>query len=76
MRSAFEGITDVSPVDVDAAELWFVYAKDIIEKLSKEERGFDGNNSKIARGGDKYREKEWNGFNPQRLDVWQAALKR
>ncbi|CAG8954380.1 hypothetical protein HYFRA_00006006 [Hymenoscyphus fraxineus] len=75
LRSAFEDESGGSEADVDAAKLWFVYAKGLIEKLSKEGKSFDGNNNKIARGGDKYRDREWKGFNLERLEIWQNALK-
>ncbi|TVY58089.1 hypothetical protein LSUE1_G009216 [Lachnellula suecica] len=71
MRSAFEGTNKGSPADEDAAKVWFIYAKDTIEKLSREEKTFDG---KIAQGGDKYKDQEWRGFNSKRLDIWQAAV--
>ncbi|TVY92557.1 hypothetical protein LAWI1_G001620 [Lachnellula willkommii] len=72
LRSAFEGTEGPSSTDVDAAKVWFLYAKDMIERLSREEKTFDG---KKAKGGEKYKDKEWRGFNPQRLEVWEAALR-
>jgi hypothetical protein len=71
LRSAFEGTDKASPADEDTAKVWLTYAKDIIVRLSREEKTFDG---KMARGGDKYKDKDWRGFNTQRLEIWQAAL--
>jgi len=72
LRSAFEGTDEPSSADVDAAKVWFLYARDTIKRLGREEKIFDG---KKAKGGDKYKDKEWRGFNPQRLEVWEAALR-
>ncbi|TVY21112.1 hypothetical protein LARI1_G001961 [Lachnellula arida] len=72
LRTAFEGTEGPSSTDADAAKVWFLYAKDIIERLSWEEKTFHG---KKAKGGEKYKDEEWRGFNPQRLEVWEAALR-
>ncbi|KAH6672164.1 hypothetical protein B0J14DRAFT_68293 [Halenospora varia] len=71
LRSAFEGTNKVSSADIEAAKVWFKYAKHIVEQLSHEKKTFEG---PIAKGGDKYRNKEWKGFSDERLAVWQAAL--
>lgn len=71
LRSALEGTEKAPSVDEDAAKVWLTYAKDIIERLSQEEKTFDG---KMAKGGDKYKDRDWRGFNAQRLEIWQAAL--
>ncbi|KFY21738.1 hypothetical protein V493_07159 [Pseudogymnoascus sp. VKM F-4281 (FW-2241)] len=72
LRSAFEGTNEPSPADVDAANVWFEYAEDVLTKLSKEGKSFP---AKVGAGGGSYADKEWTGFNPQRLEVWQAALR-
>jgi len=56
---------------VDAGKVWFMYAKDIMERLSQEKKTFEG---RLAAPGSKYSEKEWVGFNPERLEVWKVAL--
>jgi hypothetical protein len=71
LRTALEGTNDAPDGNIEAAKAWFTYAKDPIEKLSKEGKNFDG---KIARAGDKYKEKEWRGFNVERLETWRAGL--
>jgi hypothetical protein len=70
LRAASE-TTTASPADADAAKVWLVYAEDALKKLSSESKSFQG---KVGAGGDKFTDKEWTGFNPQRLEVWQAAL--
>lgn len=70
LRPAFEE-TEPKPSDIDAAKMWFLYAEDIIEDLSRQERQFDG---RMARPGGKYEYKGWVGFNPERLKIWQTAL--
>ncbi|TVY53513.1 hypothetical protein LCER1_G003426 [Lachnellula cervina] len=72
LRSAFEGTDEPSLTDADAGKVWFLYAKDTIGRLSGEEKIFDG---KKAKSGDKYEDKEWRGFSPERLEVWEAALR-
>ncbi|KAL5326835.1 hypothetical protein ACEPPN_004524 [Leptodophora sp. 'Broadleaf-Isolate-01'] len=69
MRSAFEGNESNAAV-VDAAKMWFLYAREFIEQSSREGKSFDG---PIARAGVKYADKEWKGFCDERLDVWKAA---
>ncbi|OBT40170.1 hypothetical protein VE00_08809 [Pseudogymnoascus sp. WSF 3629] len=71
LRSASEA-NEPSPADVDAGKVWFEYAEDVLTKLSKEEKSFP---AKVGAGGGSYADKEWTGFNPQRLEVWQAALR-
>ncbi|KAH8669728.1 hypothetical protein BGZ60DRAFT_528200 [Tricladium varicosporioides] len=71
LRSAFEGSNEASAADIDAAKIWFKYAKDKIEELSHGRKSFEG---PVARGGDKYRNKGWKGFTNERLAVWLAAL--
>ena len=66
-----EGMNDAQPKDLDAAKAWFSYANETLERLSKEEKTFDG---KIARPGDKYKEREWRGFNAERLEIWKTGL--
>lgn len=70
LRSAFEG-AEMDPAHAEAGKVWFLYAKDIIEQLSQEEKSFEG---KLAAPGSKYSEKEWVGFSPDRLGIWKAAL--
>ncbi|KAH7360622.1 hypothetical protein BKA65DRAFT_473766 [Rhexocercosporidium sp. MPI-PUGE-AT-0058] len=69
MRSAFEG-SESDDAAVGAAKMWFLYAGEFIEKLSREGKAFDG---RIARGGENYGEKGWKGFCEERLEVWKAA---
>jgi hypothetical protein len=71
LRAASEEINDAQPEGLDAAKAWFSYANETLERLSKEEKEFDG---KIGRPGDKYKEKEWRGFNGERLEIWKIAL--
>lgn len=71
LRSAFEA-NEPSPADVDAGKVWFKYAEDVLTKLSSDEKSFQ---AKVGAGGGSYADKEWTGFNPQRLEVWQAALR-
>lgn len=71
LRSALECPNDASPADLDAAKAWFIYGEDIIRKLSNEKKSFTG---KMGIGGGDFADKEWTGFNPQRLEIWQAAL--
>ncbi|KFY83882.1 hypothetical protein V500_09811 [Pseudogymnoascus sp. VKM F-4518 (FW-2643)] len=70
LRSAFEA-NEPSSADADAAKVWFEYAGDVLTKLSSEGKSFP---AKVGAGGSSYADKEWTGFNPQRLEVWQAAL--
>jgi hypothetical protein len=70
LRTALEGTSIAQPADVDAAKVWFLYAKDTLETMSGEEKTFEG---KIARPGDKYKEKGWRGFNAERLRIWQTV---
>ncbi|OBT67492.1 hypothetical protein VE03_02967 [Pseudogymnoascus sp. 23342-1-I1] len=70
LRSAFEA-NGASSLDADAANVWLEYAGDVLTKLSNEGKSFPG---KVGAGGGSYADKEWTGFNPQRLEVWQAAL--
>lgn len=70
LRSAFEGTGEASPADMDAAKVWLEYAGDVLVKLSNEGKSFP---AKVGAGGSRYVDKEWTGFNPQRLEVWQAA---
>lgn len=72
LRSAFEATDEPSPADFDAAKVWFEYAEDVLTKLSNEGKSFP---AKVGAGGGSYADKEWTGFNPQRLEVWQAALR-
>jgi hypothetical protein len=72
LRSAFESTNDVPAAEKDAAKVWFLYAEDTIDRLSREEKTFDG---KIAKAGDKFKDRDWRGFNAQRMEIWQAALK-
>jgi hypothetical protein len=71
LRAALEG-TDVAASRLfPAAKVWFLYASQRIEQLSKEGKKFDG---KIASAGVKYKNKAWNGFNTERLNIWQSAI--
>jgi len=70
LRAAFEG-TETQAAHVDAGKVWFLYAKDIIEKLSEEKKTFEG---RLAAPGSKYSEKEWVGFSQERLNIWKASI--
>ncbi|KFY04839.1 hypothetical protein O988_00488 [Pseudogymnoascus sp. VKM F-3808] len=72
LRSAFEATNEPSTAEADAAKVWLEYAGDVLTKLSKEEKSFP---AKIGAGGGTFADKEWKGFNPERLQVWQAALR-
>lgn len=69
MRSAFEG-NEPTDEAAEAAKVWFLYAGDVIERLSEEGKSFDG---MIAKPGEKFREKAWRGFCVERLGVWRAG---
>ncbi|ELR05939.1 hypothetical protein VC83_01565 [Pseudogymnoascus destructans] len=69
LRSAFEA-NEASLADVDAAKVWFKYAEEVLTKLSNEGKSF---HAKVGASGGSYADKEWTGFNHQRLGVWQAA---
>jgi hypothetical protein len=58
-------------VDRGAAEMWFLYAGEVIEKLSLEGKVFDG---KLAREGSKFEGKGWRGFCEERLEVWREGI--
>lgn len=70
-RAALEETGEAEPAEVNASKAWFVYAKETLEKLSQEKREFEG---KIARPGDKYKDKNWRGFNAERFEIWQTGL--
>jgi len=70
IRSAVEE-GDIEQDKIAAAEVWFVYAGERLENLSKENKVFDG---KIAKPGSKYQEKEWKGFSEERYKIWKDAL--
>ncbi|CZS93573.1 uncharacterized protein RCO7_09519 [Rhynchosporium graminicola] len=72
MRSAFEDET-ADAAAVEAAKMWFLYAGDVIERLSREGKSFDG---PIAKGGQRFGGKAWRGFCEERLAVWKARLGR
>ncbi len=71
MRSAFED-NEPTVATVEAAKVWFKYSEDTIERLSHEEKKFQG---PVARGGDKYRENKWSGFSDERLTLWREPLR-
>lgn len=70
MRTAFEGKGEVDDAAAEAAKVWFLYANEVIEKLSKGSKSFQG---KLARAGDACAGKEWNGFSEERLNIWRDA---
>ncbi|KAK0129763.1 hypothetical protein ONS96_000318 [Cadophora gregata f. sp. sojae] len=69
MRSAFE-TGEANIAAVEAAKLWFLYAGDAIEQLSRDGKSFEG---PIAKAGEKYADREWTGFSEERLTVWKAG---
>lgn len=71
LRLTLEETEDVEIKDLSSARVWFLYAKDVLEKLSKDLKTFDGN---MAKPGYKFKEKDWRGFTLERLEIWRAAL--
>ncbi|EPE33956.1 hypothetical protein GLAREA_06969 [Glarea lozoyensis ATCC 20868] len=71
LRSAFEN-EESKEVDRRAGEMWFLYAGEVIERLSREGKVFDG---KIAREGGEFEGKGWRGFNRERLEVWKEGVR-
>ena len=69
LRAAFEG-TETDPALIDGGKVWFLYANEILDKLSQEKKTFEG---RLAAPGSKYSGKEWVGFSPERLNLWKAA---
>ena len=69
LRSAYEK-SETDAAAVEAAKIWFVYAEEAMEKLSHDEKSFEG---PIAKAGEKYADREWKGFNEKRLAVWRAG---
>lgn len=68
MRSAYEK-NEADAAAVEAAKIWFVYAKEAMEKLSRNGKSFEG---PIAKAGEKYADRDWKGFSEERLAVWKA----
>jgi len=68
MRSAYEK-NEADAAAVEAAKIWFVYAKEAMEKLSRDGKSFEG---PIAKAGEKYADRDWKGFSEERLAVWKA----
>ncbi|KAH7418302.1 hypothetical protein BKA64DRAFT_700832 [Cadophora sp. MPI-SDFR-AT-0126] len=69
LRSAFE-TSSGDAAAVEAAKMWFLYAGEAIEQLSRDGKSFEG---AIAREGEKYAGKGWKGFSEERLAVWKAG---
>ncbi|KAG9248255.1 hypothetical protein BJ878DRAFT_413222 [Calycina marina] len=70
LRAVFEE-TEVDEALASAGEVWLQYSRAAIEKLSCAEKTFEG---RLAAPGSKFRDKDWVGFNMERLGIWQAAL--
>ncbi|KFY23019.1 hypothetical protein V493_06157 [Pseudogymnoascus sp. VKM F-4281 (FW-2241)] len=71
LKSAFEGTNEGSPADADAAKLWFMYAEDVLTNMSNEGKSFP---NKLGAGGTNFADKDWTGFNTERIEVWKSAL--
>jgi hypothetical protein len=69
LRAAFEE-KEFTQANIDAGKMWLLYAGEMIEKLSREEKVFDG---RMAREGPKYEGKNWRGFNVERLEIWKRS---
>jgi hypothetical protein len=70
LRAAFED-QEPTPANIDAGKMWFLYAGEMLEKLSREEKGFDG---RMGREGSRYEGKNWKGFNAERLGIWKQGV--
>lgn len=68
LRSAYEQ-NETDATAVEAAKMWFLYAKEAMEKLSHDGKSFEG---PIAKAGEKYADRDWKGFSEERLVVWKA----
>jgi hypothetical protein len=62
-----------SATDIESAKVWFTYAGEFLKTLSQEGKKLDG---KKGIEGDGYEGKEWRGFNTERLQVWESAIKQ
>ncbi|PVH86898.1 hypothetical protein DL98DRAFT_510361 [Cadophora sp. DSE1049] len=69
LRSAFE-TSKGDAAAVEAAKMWFLYAGEAIEQLSRDGKSFEG---PIAKAGEKYPDMEWKGFSEERLAVWKSG---
>ncbi|TIA45885.1 hypothetical protein D6C79_05380 [Aureobasidium pullulans] len=67
LRAALEDKDDVPEATVAAASMWILYAGEVLRKQSKEQRSYEG---KVAQAGNKYPNKEWNGFEMDRWRSW------
>jgi hypothetical protein len=67
LRAALEDKDDVPAATVYAAAMWILYAGEVLRKQSKDKRSFEG---KVAQAGNKYPNKEWNGFEMDRWRSW------
>jgi hypothetical protein len=52
--------------------MWFLYAGETIERLSREKKVFDG---KLAKEGPRFDGKDWRGFNTERLEIWKESMR-
>ncbi|KAI5198475.1 hypothetical protein E4T39_06761 [Aureobasidium subglaciale] len=67
LRAALEDKDDVPEATVRAAAMWILYAGEVLRKQSKDQRSYEG---KVAQAGNKYPNKEWNGFEMDRWRSW------
>ncbi|GKT41590.1 uncharacterized protein ColSpa_01771 [Colletotrichum spaethianum] len=74
LRTAFE---EEHPADADVAAavkqafLWINYSGDALQKLSAENRTFQGNS---GNAGGKFGDREWKGLNEERWGAWREAF--
>ncbi|KAF2841074.1 hypothetical protein M501DRAFT_930869 [Patellaria atrata CBS 101060] len=60
-----------TPRAVEEANVWFIYAAEVLWKLSKDEKTFDG---RMARPGEGFKERDWTGFSVERWRIWSQRL--
>lgn len=63
--------SSLQPVDIEASCMWFVYAAQTLIRFCNDNKSFDG---KIAKAGDGYQDKNWNGFSVERWALWKENL--
>ncbi|KAF3932842.1 hypothetical protein ABW19_dt0209380 [Dactylella cylindrospora] len=65
-------IENVAEVNVKAAAVWVIYAGEVMWRLAKEGREYEG---RVARGGARFAEKGWKGYSVERWEVWEGELR-
>ena len=71
LRDAFELGNAPTEAQLSAASVWMTYAGEPLLRLSNEERSFEG---QLAAPGSTYSQRNWTGFNRERLHVWEGGL--